>query len=234
MNKSKVLFLARKNDKHCNLAYIFLKKNFSNVKVIWSKSPNEKKNHLYFKKNFDYIFSLRSYFILKKETLLKTKKAAINFHPATPEYRGFAPTNYAIFNSELNYGCTAHIMVEKLDSGPIISVIRFRISKEKSLEKILLKTHNYQLKQFKILISKIAKKEENLFKFIQISKKEKWKNKIKTKRDIDKFYEINLKQSQIKIINQLRATILDGSNFHPYIILDKTKYFITKDLNEKK
>jgi len=57
LNKSSVLFLGRKNDECCNKAYIFLKKNFSTVKVIWSKSPNEK-NHLYFKKEFDYIFSL--------------------------------------------------------------------------------------------------------------------------------------------------------------------------------
>ena len=234
MNKSKVLFLARKNDKHCNLAYIFLKKNFSNVKVIWSKSPNEKKNHLYFKKNFDYIFSLRSYFILKKETLSNINKAAINFHPATPKYRGFAPANYAIYNLDVNYGCTAHIMVQKLDSGPIINVIRFKISEKDSLKNILLKTHNYQLKQFRILISKIAQKEENLSKFILISKKEKWGNKIKTKKDIDRFYEISFKQSYTKIINQLRATILYGSNFHPYIILNKKKYFIKEDLNEKK
>lgn len=234
MNNSRVLFLARKNDEYCNKAYIFLKKYFSNIKVIWSKSPSEKKNHLYFKKEFDYIFSLRSYFILRKEILLKTKKAAINFHPATPEYRGFAPANYAIFNLDFNFGCTAHIMNQKLDSGPIINVTRFRISKKDSLKSVLLKTHNLQLKQFKMIIHKISQNEKNLSKFIKNSKKEKWKNKVKTKNDIDKFYEINLNQTKKKIIDQLRATILDEGKFHPFLMFNKKKYFIRKDLNEKK
>jgi methionyl-tRNA formyltransferase len=228
LNKSRVLFLGRKNDECCNKAYIFLKKNFSNVKVIWSKSPNEK-NHLYFKKEFDYIFALRSYFILKKETLARIKKVAINFHPAIPKYRGFAPANYAILNSEIYYGCTAHIMHEKIDSGPIINVLRFKISKKDSLKKILLKTYAYQLKQFKTLISKIAKKEESLLKFIEISKKEKWGNKIKTKKDIDSLYEIDLKKSKIKIINHLRATLLENSIFHPYLLLNNKRYLIIKD-----
>ena len=63
--------------------------------------------------NFDYIFSFRSYYVLKKELLNRCKVGAINFHPAQPEYRGAGGINYALYKNSKFYGCTAHIMSKK-------------------------------------------------------------------------------------------------------------------------
>ena len=64
------------------------------------------------------IFSFRSFYILKKEFLKKCKKVAINFHPGTPDYRGIGCINFAL-NNEKYYGCTAHIINQKIDNGKI-------------------------------------------------------------------------------------------------------------------
>tara|TARA_B100000035_G_scaffold241242_1_gene209629 strand:+ start:551 stop:1252 length:702 start_codon:yes stop_codon:yes gene_type:complete len=232
MKKDKILFIGRKDDYYCNKAYKILKKNFTNIKVVWSSFPGEK-YHRHFKKKFDYIFSLRGYFILNKKTLSNVKEYAINFHPSIPKYRGFSPTNYAIIDGLNYHGCTAHIMSEKLDSGQILNVKKFRISNKDNLNDILTKTYKYQLKQFQMIVNKIIQDKGNLSKLIKSSKKEKWAKKIRSKRDIDKLYEINLNQSKKKILNQLRATILNNSRFLPYIKKDNVKYVIIKEkLNE--
>ena len=80
MKKDKILFIGRKDDYYCNKAYKILKKNFTNIKVVWSSFPGEK-YHRHFKRNL-IIYFLSGYFILNKKTLSNVKEYAINFHPS--------------------------------------------------------------------------------------------------------------------------------------------------------
>lgn len=52
---------------------------------------------------------------------------AYNFHPGPPHYPGWAPLNFAIYDQETNYGVTAHLMTERVDSGPIVGFELFQI-----------------------------------------------------------------------------------------------------------
>ena len=52
----------------------------------------------------------------------------INFHPGPPERRGIGCTNYAIYEKSKNYGVTLHEINEKIDSGNILKVKRFKIN----------------------------------------------------------------------------------------------------------
>ncbi|HEY3790378.1 MAG TPA: formyltransferase family protein [Bradyrhizobium sp.] len=52
---------------------------------------------------------------------------AFNFHPGPPEYPGWAPAHFALYNREAEFGATAHVMVERVDAGPIVGVARFPI-----------------------------------------------------------------------------------------------------------
>ena len=228
MKNKKILFLGRYKDEYSQQAYQILKKYFTNVNVVWSRFPKEKTKHKYFKQKYDYIFSFRSYFILKNKILSRTKKAAINFHPSIPKYRGFGCANYALDNGEKFFGCTAHIMNEKIDDGSIINVHKFRIFKKQTLDEVLKKTHKHQINQLKIISNIILNKEESLMEFIELSKEEKWGKKIKNKYQLNKFYEIKLNQSKKKILNHLRATILENGNFRPYIKLNGKKFFLIK------
>ncbi len=53
--------------------------------------------------------------------------AAINFHPGPPDYPGFCPAQFAIYDGARFFGSTAHLMVERVDAGPIIDVIAFDV-----------------------------------------------------------------------------------------------------------
>ncbi|SDS93456.1 formyltransferase family protein [Bradyrhizobium canariense] len=52
---------------------------------------------------------------------------AFNFHPGPPSYPGWAPSHFALYNRETEFGVTAHVMVEQVDAGPIVDVALFPI-----------------------------------------------------------------------------------------------------------
>jgi hypothetical protein len=52
---------------------------------------------------------------------------AVNFHPGPPSYPGWAPAHFALYDQADEFGATAHLMVEKVDAGPIIDLAAFLI-----------------------------------------------------------------------------------------------------------
>jgi len=52
---------------------------------------------------------------------------AYNFHPGSPHYPGWAPSHAAIYDDATEFGATAHVMVARVDAGPIVGVEQFRI-----------------------------------------------------------------------------------------------------------
>jgi len=52
---------------------------------------------------------------------------AYNFHPGPPRYPGWAPAHFALYERASEFGATVHVMVEKVDAGPIVSAVRFPI-----------------------------------------------------------------------------------------------------------
>ena len=115
---SNILFFYNKNCIFSKRLKNFLYKNSKNCFSIDNLDPDKKtKKILKLNLNFDYIFSFRNYYILKKNIIEKAKFAAINFHPGTPKYRGIGCINYALYNNEKNFGSTAHLINEKIDNA---------------------------------------------------------------------------------------------------------------------
>ena len=135
----------------------FKKKKFKKIIFLKSKKIGEKlnENDKIFRKKFDYIFCFRSFYILNK-LLKKVNKYAINFHPSIPKYRGSGGVNYAVFKGK-HFGCTAHLINNKIDRGKIIDVQFFDHRKMKNLNTILNFTYSLQLKQIKKLLMEFKK-----------------------------------------------------------------------------
>lgn len=183
---------------------------------------------------------LEIFFILKKNIIDKAKFAAINFHPGTPKYRGIGCINYALYNNEKNYGSTAHLINEKIDSGSIIDVKNFKITKKMNLDNCLKKTHKIMYKQAMQILKKLKKSngEKELKTLIKKNKNIKWSKKIKNRKNLDLFYNINLSYSKSKIEKKIKATYI--KNFYPFVEVENERYYLVKkrDLilkkNEKK
>jgi methionyl-tRNA formyltransferase len=52
---------------------------------------------------------------------------AVNFHPGSPSYPGWAPAHFALYDQASEFGATAHMMIEQVDAGPIVAVELFPI-----------------------------------------------------------------------------------------------------------
>jgi methionyl-tRNA formyltransferase len=52
---------------------------------------------------------------------------AYNFHPGPPEYPGWAPAHFALYEGATEFGATMHAMTARVDAGPIVDVVRFAI-----------------------------------------------------------------------------------------------------------
>jgi methionyl-tRNA formyltransferase len=50
-----------------------------------------------------------------------------NFHPGPPQYPGWAPAHFALYEQATEFGATAHVMTECVDAGPIVDVALFAI-----------------------------------------------------------------------------------------------------------
>ncbi len=57
-----------------------------------------------------------------------------NFHPGPPDYPGWAPSHFALYQQATRFGATAHLMAEKVDAGPIIDTESFDIPEGTGVE----------------------------------------------------------------------------------------------------
>jgi len=77
----------------------------------------------------ELIFCIGATQIIPKEVLDIPKLGTVNLHPALlPKYRGRYSTVHALFNGETHTGVTLHFMDSGIDSGPIISQVRYKIT----------------------------------------------------------------------------------------------------------
>jgi len=219
-----VLFMGRSKCPYSKKIKNLLKKKSKKLYYFESNKIGEAINNKYLKLNYDYIFCFRSFYILKKNILKKVKKAAINFHPGPPEYRATGCVNYAVYENSKFYGCTAHIINEKIDSGKIIDVKKFSISRNDNIPKILNKTYKVMSNQAISLINQIKINPNFIKKKIEKNKKIKWSNKIKKIKHLDNFYIINKNIKKKDFLNKIRAT--DTLKFKPYIKLYGKKFIL--------
>jgi hypothetical protein len=65
--------------------------------------------------------------IVPKAVLDQLGYGAVNFHPGPPSYPGWAPAHFALYDQAGEFGATVHLMVEKVDAGPIIDHVLFPV-----------------------------------------------------------------------------------------------------------
>jgi len=219
-----VLFMGRNDCSYSNRIKKLLEKSSKKFYYFESSRIGEKINKKYLKLNYDYIFCFRSFYILKKNILNKVNNAAINFHPGPPEYRGTGCVNYALYENSKFYGCTAHLINEKVDNGEIIDIKKFNISKKNSISEVLIKTYEVMTSLAISTIKNIKKNPNFVENQILKNKDIKWSNKIKKLKDLNNFYQINKNIKKIDFLNKIRAT--DTPKFKPYIKLYGKKFIL--------
>jgi len=65
--------------------------------------------------------------IVPNSVLARLGYGAFNFHPGPPSYPGWAPAHFALYDQAREFGATVHVMVERVDAGPIVDVALFAV-----------------------------------------------------------------------------------------------------------
>ena len=65
--------------------------------------------------------------IVPAAVLAQLGHGAYNFHPGPPDYPGWAPAHFALYENARTFGATAHAMAARVDCGPIVGVDLFAI-----------------------------------------------------------------------------------------------------------
>jgi methionyl-tRNA formyltransferase len=61
---------------------------------------------------------------------------AYNFHPGPPHYPGWMPAHFATYDRAAEFGATAHVMIERVDAGPIVGVDYFPVPPQAGVLKL--------------------------------------------------------------------------------------------------
>lgn len=65
--------------------------------------------------------------VVRAWTLNALGFGAYNFHPGPPHYPGWMPSHFAVYDHATKFGVTAHVMIERVDAGPIVGCELFDI-----------------------------------------------------------------------------------------------------------
>lgn len=134
-----VLFLGKPDNAGADRALRFLRLHFD-VEPHFGKWGDPLPEEVTFWRG-DYLISYLGRWVVPQSLIDRAAIAAINFHPAPPEYPGIGCNNFALYDGATEYGVTAHHMAAKVDTGPIIEVRRFKVWPHDDVDTLLSRTY---------------------------------------------------------------------------------------------
>jgi len=194
-----VLFLGKASDAYVEKALQFCQRNFKEVTAYlgsWGDPIPESAEWW----NGELIISYLSRWVVPDFLLKRSKIAAINFHPASPNYPGIGCNNFALYEDTKGYGVTCHHMASAVDTGNIIAVKRFPIFSTDNVASLLARTYDYQLVLFYEIMNYILSGQE-----LPVSQ-EQWTRKAFSRKEFNKLGEITLEMDSEEIERRIRAT----------------------------
>lgn len=214
-NNLSLLFLGKADDTDCARAHGFCQNNFAHVTFCLGKwgdpLPDEIRRW-----EGDYIISYLSRWVVPEELLSRAKKAAINFHPASPEYPGIGCNNFALYENAKEYGATCHHMATKVDSGKIIAVKRFPVYPEDDVAALLKRTYENQMELFFEIAQLMADGKE-----LPLSL-EKWTRPPFTRKQFNELFVIRPDMSKEEIARRVRA--VSYQDWQPYVEIEGFRF----------
>ncbi len=210
-----LLFLGKADDEDCARALEFCQQRFARVTFClgnWGDPlPPEARGW-----QGDYIVSYLSRWVMPADLLARAHKAAINFHPASPDYPGIGCTNFALYEDAKEYGATCHHMASKVDTGRIIAVRRFPVYPEDNVDTLLRRTYENQIALFFEIVGLMAEGRD-----LPVSN-EKWTRPPFTRKQFNELFVIEPGMSQDEIAHRIRA--VSYRHWRPYVEIEGFRF----------
>lgn len=205
-----LLFLGKADDSDCARALDYCRANFAPLTACLGRwgDPLPAEARAW---NGDYIISYLSRWVVPASLLERAQIAAINFHPASPDYPGIGCNNFALYEGATDYGVTCHHMSAQVDSGPIIAVRRFPIYAKDDVAALLERTYTNQIALF-FEIAELMSEGRQLPK-----SNETWSRPPFTRRQFEELFKITPGMPGDEITRRIRA--VSYGPYQPYLEL---------------
>ncbi len=155
----------------------------------------------------DWLFSFKTKTIFRAPTLESIRKAAVNFHTASPKYPGSGGVNWLLYNGDETSGITVHRVTTGVDAGPVLRVDGFSVGGLSSVAEVLALTYARHLATFIEVTAAIAVEgEEWLARAQAASAAVRWGPRTYRLRDLDDLKRITPDMSQAEVARRIRAT----------------------------
>jgi methionyl-tRNA formyltransferase len=170
--------------------------------------------------DWDYVFSYCSRWIVPKRVLDRTRIAAINFHPGSPDYPGIGCLNWALYEDAKTFGVTAHHITPQIDAGQIIEARLFDVLPADTVASLFDRTHTSLQSLAMDMISSIAAGNP-----IPQSDR-KWGGKMRSRRELDALMDITPDMDSAEIGRRARATVF--GKWSPAVTIGGHRFELSK------
>lgn len=203
-----LLFLGKADDPDCERALAYCQGAFAPVAYCLGKwgDPLPPASQEW---EGDYIISYLSRWVVPEALLKRAHKAAINFHPASPQYPGIGCNNFALYEDAKEYGVTCHYMAAKVDTGKIIAVRRFPVYADDDVARLLERTYENQMALFFEIAAVMAEGRE------LPASDETWTRPPFTRKQFNELFRITPDMPRDEIARRVRA--ISYKHWQPYI-----------------
>lgn len=220
-----VLFFGRKDCAGTQAALRCLQDAGCKVMFVQSAGKGERLPDVARMWTGDYIFCYRSFYILDAALIAQARIAAINFHPAPPEYPGSGCINFALYDDVAAFGVTAHLMNAQVDSGQILRVDRFPVLPQDNIASLLDRTHQALTTLFlEVVADLLAKGPDHIVALRAASQGEAWRGKARRMKELDALQIVTPDMSEEELTRRIRAMHLPA--FPLYLTLHGRRFVL--------
>ena len=144
---------------------------------------------------------------------------AYNFHPGSPDYPGWAPAHFALYDGAKSFGATAHLMTERVDAGSIIGTETFVIPQGTSVRQLEQIAYVRLAYLFWRLSKQLATQTEP-FETVPVQ----WCKTKSTRKKYESMCEIPLDISRRELERRIQAFDDDFRGIHPTITIHGVRF----------
>lgn len=174
----------------------------------------------------DLIFSINNFQLLKEEIISIPPLGIINFHNGPlPRYAGLNVCSWAIVNGEQEHGVTWHYVDSGVDSGEIVTQLKFPIGEDETALQLIMKCIQRGLHTFKEILPLVTSQRIR-------GTRQEWKGRTVYRRtDTPNNGAVSYRWESRRVYNFIRGLNFDpleNTFIRPSSVINGKKFYIDR------
>lgn len=147
----------------------------------------------------DLLLNFLAPMIVPTPALEFARRAAINIHPAPPDWPGLGSASYALYRGDAEFGVTAHRMTATIDGGEIVRVLKFPIDPADTCESLNDRALRHSADVFRDVCDELARNGT------VAASGDRWARPAITRREFERWMTLSPEDSREEVARKVRA-----------------------------